>query len=461
MSRLFWKFFIFFLVAQLTTVIGVGVAIWAQHQHETLPSTGLEISPPAQSDIEAAAATLQYGGIKSLKLLLQSRQNRHMPQVFVVDEHGQELMQRVYTKASFDSASKLAKITKFQRYAKYIKLNDRQIFLLFVPYIEHSDGDIHINLAPPVGEEHDRSLSHGAPLRFPLAPLIGGSLVSLIFAALLAWYFSKPINKLRAAFIQASNGKLDLRVAHSMSGRRDELSDLGRDFDAMASRLSSLLRGQTRLLHHVSHELRSPLARMQMALGLVKQRPERMAEFLVRVELETNRIDKLVDELLELSRLESGVIQVKKENLDLNKLIHNIAEDAQFEAMEKNIKLQLEIDGKCELEGHPELLYRAIENVIRNAIKYGPDGGEVKVTCFHNYSEKSLHIIVSDQGAGVEESELEDIFKPFVRGHAGSQTTGHGIGLAITKQVIDAHDGRVSARNLKPNGFCVEMVLPC
>ncbi|OIQ85210.1 sensor protein CpxA [mine drainage metagenome] len=300
-----------------------------------------------------------------------------------------------------------------------------------------------------------------AKVRFPLIPILGGSLVSFIFAALLAWYFSKPINSLRAAFDQASKGKLDVRVAHKMGGRRDELSDLGHDFDAMAARLGSLLQGQTKLLHHVSHELRSPLARIQMALGLVRQNPIKIEVFLERIELEANRMDKLVGELLELSRLESGVVKIKKENLELNQLLTNIVEDAQFEAMAKQITLHLTLDENYTLKGQPDLLYRAIENVVRNAIKYGPNDSEITIVCNHQADNKYLHIRVTDQGTGVSEDELEDIFKPFVRGISGSQTTGHGVGLAITKQVVDVHGGWVFAKNLSPSGFCVEMVLPC
>jgi signal transduction histidine kinase len=246
-----------------------------------------------------------------------------------------------------------------------------------------------------------------------------------------------------------------------MSGRRDELSDLGRDFDTMATRLGSLIQSQTKLLHHVSHELRSPLARMQMALGLVRQNPDKVHEFIDRVELETNRIDNLVGELLELSRLDSGVTQVQKKKFDLNQVIYSIVEDAQFEATEKNIKLHLKLEQSCEYEGQSDLMYRAIENVVRNAIKYGVDGGEVNIACTYQNTDKCLHIVVCDNGTGVDELELEDIFKPFVRGLSGSQTEGHGVGLAITKQVLEAHGGKVFARNLKPKGFCVEMVLPC
>jgi signal transduction histidine kinase len=172
-------------------------------------------------------------------------------------------------------------------------------------------------------------------------------------------------------------------------------------------------------------------------------------------------MDGLVGELLTLSRLESGAVQIKKESLALNQLIHSIVEDAQFEATSKNMKLRMRLNKDYLLQGQPDLLYRAIENVIRNAIKYGPNDSEVNIACSKSMEDQQIHITVSDQGHGVDALELEDIFKPFVRGASGSQTVGHGIGLAITKHIVEAHGGHALAKNIMPQGFCIEIVLPC
>lgn len=454
MSRLFWKFFLFLFVAQLTAVIGVSVAIWLQHRHEAMQSTGVETSPSARSLVEAATSTLEFGGIDGLKNLLQNWQKRPVPPLLAIDNNGKELLNRSYSQVSFDTAISLTQDDS--RHAKQIKLRNGQSYLLFVPDDGHKNRATHH--PPEIKSYQGNSRKAG---RFPLMPLLGGVVVSFIFAAILAWYFSKPINILRSAFEQASHGQLDVRVANAMGGRRDELSDLGHDFDAMASRLESLLQSQSKLLHHTSHELRSPLARIQMAIGLVKQSPQKFAEFIDRVTLEANRMDGLVGELLTLSRLESGAVHLEKETLELNQLMQNITEDAQFEASSKNIRLRTSIDKNYIVEGQPDLLYRAFENVIRNAIKYGPNDSEININCYMSETERQVNISVTDQGAGVESYELEDIFKPFVRGSSGSQTIGHGVGLAITKQVIEAHGGHLIARNISPTGFCVEMSLPC
>lgn len=454
MSRLFWKFFLFLLVAQLTAVIGVSVAIWLQHRHETMQNMGVETSPSARSLVDAAASTLEFGGVEALQNLLQNWQKRPVPKLLAIDANGIDLLQRNYSKTSYDTALSLTQDDS--RHVKQIKLGNGHSYLLFVPDEGHQSRKVK-------NSSEIRLYKGGArkPGRFPLMPLMGGVVVSFIFAALLAWYFSKPINTLRSAFEQAAEGKLNVRVAHAMGGRRDELSDLGQDFDAMASRLESLLQSQAKLLHHTSHELRSPLARIQMAIGLVKQSPQKVSDFIDRITLEANRMDGLVGELLTLSRLESGAVQIKKETIELNQLMHSIIEDAQFEATSKNIKLCISIDKDYRLQGQPDLLYRAFENVIRNAIKYGPDHSEIWIACHMNIPEQTMIITVTDQGKGVEALELEDIFKPFVRGASGSQTVGHGVGLAITKQVIEAHNGQVIAKNILPEGFCVEISLPC
>jgi two-component system, OmpR family, sensor kinase len=199
---------------------------------------------------------------------------------------------------------------------------------------------------------------------------------------------------------------------------------------------------------------------MHMALGLALQNPDRAENSLNRIELEANRMDKMIGELLELSRFESGMVALKKEPYSLSDVLETIVSDAAFEASSKRVHVVLNNAYTGYLLGQPDLIYRAIENVVRNAIKYAPNDSIVNINCTLQAEEKLIDIEIIDQGAGVLETELEDIFKPFVRGHSGSQVVGHGVGLAITKQVIDVHGGSVIARNLKPYGFSVVMTLP-
>ena len=192
-----------------------------------------------------------------------------------------------------------------------------------------------------------------------------------MFASVLAWYFAKPIRSLSRAFEAASQGDLAVRLGAEMGGRRDELADLGRDFDSMAQRLQGLMDGQRRLFHDVSHELRSPLARLQVAIGLARQQPERIEQALTRVERESVRMDQLVSELLTLARLESGLSENMSEEISLGELVGNIIEDSRVEAEAKQCVLRFDEGAGADemlVAGNPELLRRGVENVLRNAI---------------------------------------------------------------------------------------------
>lgn len=293
----------------------------------------------------------------------------------------------------------------------------------------------------------------------PPQPLIGGLLASLVTAALLAWYLAKPIRSLRAAFHAAAGGDLQVRVAPTMGAGKDELSDLGRDFDAMVERLHALISGQRRLLHDVSHELRSPLARMQAAIGLASQQPARAAEAMERIELESARMDRLIGELLALARLQAGFTGAMNEDIDLRELMTVIVDDARFEAQAKQRSVVVDAQDEAVVRGSVELLRRAIENVVRNAIKYSFEGGTVRLAVRRNAAARSVVICVRDAGPGVPEPDLAAIFEPFFRGLPAGQD-GHGLGLAIAKRIVVAHGGSIRAANEAAGGLRVEIELP-
>ena len=292
----------------------------------------------------------------------------------------------------------------------------------------------------------------------PLLPILAGSLVSLIFAALLAWYFSRPIRTLRNAFSAVADGKLKTRIGSAMGKRKDELADLGHDFDHMASRLDKLIETQRRLLHDVSHELRSPLARLQAAADLMVQQPERGVEFVDRIQRDTARMDGLVGELLTLSRLDAGMTGRLDEDVDVCEIVGDVADAAAFEAQLKHCTIACRLADSLFVRGNHELLHRAIENVVRNALRHSPENGVVTIAV--EAGEAHLALTVSDQGPGVADSELGAIFEPFVRGTGASSSTGHGLGLAITRRVALAHGGGVRAENRAGGGLAVTIEIP-
>jgi signal transduction histidine kinase len=290
--------------------------------------------------------------------------------------------------------------------------------------------------------------------------LVAGSLVSLLFALLLARYFVGPIRSLQQAFESVANGRMDTRIGDTMGRRKDELADLGTGFDSMAERLQGLVEGKQRLLHDVSHELRSPLARMQAAIDLMQQQPERIGEFSQRLERESERIDKLVGELLTLARLDSDIPGIHMDLIDLKEMIETIAADAAFEAESKQCSVLANLPEKAYMVGSPDLLHRAIENIVRNAIRHTPEGGKITIAGETKPEENWFVLKIMDNGEGVPESDLKLIFEPFYRSPTADRFKGYGIGMALTRRVVDAHKGKVSAANRKQGGLVVTMLLP-
>ena len=292
----------------------------------------------------------------------------------------------------------------------------------------------------------------------PVLPILAGSLVSLVFAALLAWYFARPIRTLRSAFASVADGRLETRIGSAMGRRNDELTDLGQDFDHMAGRLEALIDTQRRLLHDVSHELRSPLARLQAAADLLVQQPERSGEFAARIERDTARMDALVDQLLTLARLDAGMAGRLDDDVDIYEIVVDVADAAGFEAQSKRCTIAFDLTRSIVVRGNHELLQRAIENVVRNAVRHSPAGGVVAIAVATDAAQ--LRITVSDDGPGVAPRDLSAIFDPFVRGADAPPATGHGLGLAITRRVAVAHGGRVFAENRAAGGLAVTLEIP-
>ena len=437
MGRLFWKFFFFIWLGQLTTILGVSV-VWMLHHNDNLKRGAIDSFSPVASVVQSAAATLQYGGMEALRTMLQSKESHF---VYVVDETGHELFGRTASTEAIIQARTLLNEETASSMVKQVHVPGGS-YLLYVPSAE----------GLPLANMPQRRL-------IPWVAIIAATIASLIFATLLAWYFSKPIRHLRTAFESVASGNFDVNLNSVMRGRRDDLANLGRDFDRMTSQLRALIEAQRRLLHDISHELRSPLARLQVAIGLARQQPEKIESSMVRIERESIRMDQLVGELLTLSKLDAGVTDSMKESIVSGELLADIVDDAQFEAEAQAKQVELVGEAKRIIAGNAELLHRAIENVIRNAIKYTPAGSRVLV----NTGEQAnmLKIAVLDTGTGVDESELELIFEPFFRGNSlGNNADGHGLGLAIARRVIIAHGGNIRASNRTTGGLCVEMTIP-
>lgn len=446
MGRLFWKAFLAFWCALVLAGTGVGTVVWLHRAQDPDRAATLMAGPRGAFVIDLAAASLREGGPEALRQLLRAHERPDSPvHLMVVDRWGADLLGRSIPPGVLEDARGAAGRpgggTRLVRRAAGPQGDEYLLFL-----VAEGDWRPHAMHRPPPAP----------PSLF--IPIGVGVLASLAFSAFLAWYLAKPIRNLRWAFGAVADGRLETRVTPRMGGRRDEVADLGRDFDRMAGHLQQLVTSQRRLLHDVSHELRSPLARLQAAIGLARQDPRKAEASLERIEREAVRLDELVGELLTLSRLEAGTGGAPLEEVDLMELVAAIADDAGFEAQARGRRVAFRGEGEVVATVRAELLHRAFENVIRNGVKFTAEGSAVDVAV--EQGPDHFTVTVADRGPGVPEGDLPAIFEPFYRGENGRGTAGFGLGLAIARRALEAHGGRISARNRPGGGLEVTLHLP-
>ena len=302
-------------------------------------------------------------------------------------------------------------------------------------------------------------------------------ITSGLMCYLLAWSMTSPVTRLRKAAQSLAAGDLSARAGAPGGGRSDELAVLMRDFDRMAERIEGLVDSQSRLLKDVSHELRSPLARLSVALGLARQRattdvaPELAPEVesaLNRIELEADRLNQLIQRLLTISRLESGTDGLRKTILSLRELVEQVAHDAEYETPGRGCRVTARADAADEflVEADPDLLRSAVENVVRNATRYTAEGTTVEVRLERqqaaNGEAEEIIVRVLDSGPGVPDEALPKIFEPFYRldDARNRQTGGAGLGLSIADRAVRLHGGQLRASNRKEGGLEMEIRIP-
>ncbi len=297
-------------------------------------------------------------------------------------------------------------------------------------------------------------------LRLIVVSLIGG-----VLCYGLARYLTTDIRKLRETTHEFADGNLGARVGAKLVKRRDEIAQLGRDFNLMAERLQSMVAAQHRLLGDISHELRSPLARMSVALELARKRSTSEARSaLDRIEREAETLNEMIGQLLSLTRLESGTPGLKRTEVDLARLVRDVADDADFEARSRNRSVNVVSCDECSTIGTEDLLRSAVENVVRNAVRYTAEGTQVEIAlqARNGAGDHAAVITVRDHGHGVPEELIENIFRPFYRAEDARdrESGGSGLGLAITARAVRLHGGTVKATNATGGGLEVTMTLP-
>lgn len=452
MKSLFLRIFLSFWLAQALIIV-LAIVITLALRPRT--STWEALRTTALND---AVAAYEHGGNAELRKYFDELDATQHVRAYLFNEEGTELSHRTPPDWAIRVASGQPRVP-------------RDGFLIPAPPVQRdsrssSDGLHRYTLVmglPPgprvfIGP-------HGMPMRWLIIAVICSGLVCYS----LSWYMTKPIVKLRAAARKLAAGDLTARTGAPASGRRDEVSGLMRDFDAMAERLETLMRAQSRLLNDISHELRSPLARLNVALGLARQRSATTntenTDMLERIELEASRLNELIGRILTLARLEDGEQKVPQTPVPLDELIVNIAEDAEFEAQARHCHVETVIpDGDWGVRGNASLLHSAVENVVRNAIRYTQEGTTVKIELSPLSTANTSEVVlnVSDSGPGVPADSLTKLFQPFYRidDARGRLTGGVGLGLAITERAVRFHGGKVSAHNRPEGGLRVEIRLP-
>ena len=273
----------------------------------------------------------------------------------------------------------------------------------------------------------------------------------------LARYLSSPISKLRDATQRFASGDLKTRVGGAGG---DELANLAKDFDEMAERIEALITSEKRLTQDISHELRSPLARMNVALELARQKANKETiPMIARLEAESGVLNNLISQLLTLSKLETGSQSFEKMEVNVNKLVEQIVADADFEARARGKSVKISESVEAKVFGNEHLIRSAVENVLRNAVRYTKEKSTVDVGV--SKSEGKVTILIKDFGDGVPDEELDKLFKPFYRVETARdrKSGGTGLGLAIAERSVSSHNGQISAIN-KDDGLLVEIVLP-
>jgi len=418
-NRLFWKILFGFWLTFLAASEGVWIFASLYQDHAQVAQAQRSMR------IESARSAIAYGGIPALRALTTHWTVQEQADLHVVVDEG------AHPPPGTDQSSPVV-------------APDGTHYLVYY----HS---------PPPPPLHTW-------LHLPRELVVLGVLGGLVYSTLLATYLTWPLRRLRQGIARFAGGDLSVRVRPTMRQRHDEIADLAGDFDRMTERIEHLVTAREQLLHDVSHELRSPLARLAVATDLLRRDPLRGQGALDHIEREVHRLDRLVDEILTLSLAESGMPPMD-EYVDVIGLVEAITHDVGFEAAARHVSVVAEIDGATRggdsltIKGSIELLRRMLENVVRNAVRFSPTLGRVIVRV-RSGADGALELSVTDQGPGVPASSLQQIFDPFVRVDGANSRSGHGLGLSIAQRAAIAHGGSIEASNQRPQGLCVTIVLP-
>ncbi len=432
-----WRFLAFRLFSWFWLVLGLTIICAWLLAKAFLDDTVIRRLPPGvhEQAERMLHSVKRFDSVEDLLERLNKRQNNRW---LLIDPVSQRILNAHILPRGFDQSW----LTELSQFEKPRLLLHRHVSLAG-PFF------VRLNGQPLVLYQQQPRPDKPPLLGLPLLPELTLPLLFLLVSALasigLALTITRPLRQLQQQSLQFANGLLSARVQQAAE-RSDEIGELARGFNTMASQISTLLQNQQRLLRDISHELRSPLTRAQLAIAL-EQRQGGGTQ-LPRLVQELDKIDQLLDELLTFSRLDAGQYQLALQELDVVELLEEIIRVNQLEAAQKQQQLQLDAPAQLLLQADSRLLARAVENVLRNAIKYSPPQSRIRLQLQSDGQAAELR--VQDQGPGIPPQALEQIFEPFYRVSDArtAGTGGTGLGLAIAAQAVKQHQGQIGAANL-------------
>jgi two-component system OmpR family sensor kinase len=444
-----------FLAFWLIIAITIGVAAIIGYSYSERMREAFE-SFEAGDTMLAASAALQRGGRSGLEDWLRELPDNMQVAVYVIDRRGEDLLRR---RVPYSIAMAMQRFGG-RRDQLRTPPPDSSNLRPARPLTQMIGPDDHVYtfFATPMRGRGGQWLNENTWMYFLFLAVV----VSAAVSYLLARAISKPVSRFREAAVAIAAGNFDTRVAESVGRRRDEIGHLARDFDRMADELQTAWYQQTELTRNVSHELRSPLARLRVALELARREAGDLPEF-AKIDKETERLDELIGRILDFAKMEARSGD-EPTRVQLEELLHVIVEDVQYECRSSGIEgvsVDLMVENSPSIDGFPVALSSAIENVLRNAVRHSPPNQAVTVTLRQDSANAVIEIV--DQGSGVAEAELDSLFDPFFRSATSPDDKGpkgSGLGLAIARRAMQKNGGTITASNSTDGGLLVTIEMP-